>query len=196
VAGRSTKLTDEVEARILDAVRGGNFLTTAAAYAGIGERTLYTWLSDERPRYRQFRQAVDTARAEAEVRTAASMQRLILGGETKREVTRTTTHPDGSVTREVEREVTLPDMKAIGFYLERSHPDRWGRRQALEVTGAGGGPVQVGVQIDVAGIAARVAAARAELAEEHAALPPPPEPVRPDEEIIDAEIVEEPGASQ
>jgi hypothetical protein len=196
MAGRTTKLTDEVEARILDAVRGGNFLGTSAAYAGIHEATLFRWLADERPRYRAFREAVDRARAEAEVRSTASMQKLILGGEVKKEITRTTTHPDGSVTREVEREVTLPDMKAIGFYLERSFPDRWGRRQALEVTGAGGGPVQVGLQVDVTGIAARVAAARAELAEEHASLPPPPAPLRPDEEIVDAEIVEEPGASQ
>lgn len=38
-------------------------------------------------------------------------------------------------------EETLPNVSAAQWYLERKHPERWGRRR-LELTGADGGPVR------------------------------------------------------
>lgn len=68
--GRPSKLTDDRVERILQALRAGNYLETAARYAGIGETTLHEW----RHRYPEFRVAVEKARADAEARNVAVIQ--------------------------------------------------------------------------------------------------------------------------
>jgi hypothetical protein len=67
---RPTKLTPKAAERAIEAARTGATRAQAAAYAGVGERTLYDWLAlgeaeDAPPRYRSFRSAL--ARAEAEL---------------------------------------------------------------------------------------------------------------------------------
>ena len=105
--GRPTKLTPEVQEKILTAIRAGNYGHVAAKYAGIGERTFYRWMAQgEKARagkYRQFRQAVEAAESEAEVRAVAIIQKQM---------------PD--------------NWRAALSYLERKHPKRWGRR--MDVT--------------------------------------------------------------
>ena len=44
IGGRSTKLSPEVEEKILKAIRAGNYAAIAAEYAGISESTFYGWL--------------------------------------------------------------------------------------------------------------------------------------------------------
>lgn len=43
--GRPSLFTDDRRQRVVDAVRVGNYLKVAAAWAGVGERTLMTWLA-------------------------------------------------------------------------------------------------------------------------------------------------------
>lgn len=62
---RPTKLTNEVERAICDAVRDGLTYEAAASIAGIALSTLNDWLKDERPRYVQFSEAVQRANSEA-----------------------------------------------------------------------------------------------------------------------------------
>lgn len=45
MAGRPTSLTPEVHKAIIDAVRAGNFLSTAAAASGVHRNTVYGWLA-------------------------------------------------------------------------------------------------------------------------------------------------------
>lgn len=79
--GRQTKLTPEVQKKIVDAVRAGAFLSVAARYAGVGPSTLMLWM--ERGRqvtsrkakdaiYLEFLEEVEAAEAQAEV--AANLQ--------------------------------------------------------------------------------------------------------------------------
>jgi AcrR family transcriptional regulator len=142
--GRPTKLTAEVSTRIVEAMEKGNYLETAAAYAGVHKATVYRWLSDgESPdspsELREFRDAVMRARAHAEHRMVAVIDRTAQGGailsETRREL------PDGTV--ETECRYAAPDGRLALEFLGRAHPTRWGRRGSLEVTGAEGGPIQV-----------------------------------------------------
>ena len=63
MAGRPTKLTPQVQAKIVQAIVGGNDITVAAAYAGIGESTFYAWL--ERGRKERARLAASPASATA-----------------------------------------------------------------------------------------------------------------------------------
>jgi transposase len=73
--GRPSKLTDEVERRLCDALRAGNHLETAAHYAGISRATLHRWLAagaedDADPRLKRFAEAVRKAIADGEWRAA------------------------------------------------------------------------------------------------------------------------------
>ena len=104
--GRKTKLTPEVQERIVSAIRAGNYANVAAEYAGIGETTFYRWLQEGREAesgiYRDFREAVKTAEREAEVRAVAMVQKA------------------------------MPyNWTAAMTYLERKHPGRWGRRDRV-----------------------------------------------------------------
>jgi hypothetical protein len=65
--GRPSKRNPEVEKKILDALRTGAYLETAAAYAGIHRDTLNEW----RREFSDFSDAVEQARAEGEMRSVA-----------------------------------------------------------------------------------------------------------------------------
>ena len=41
--GRPTKLTSELQSRIVQAIQAGNYIETAAAYVGISKNTLFLW---------------------------------------------------------------------------------------------------------------------------------------------------------
>jgi hypothetical protein len=110
---RPTKLTKAIADQIVAAIRCGNYAATAARSAGIGERTYYTWLKRgesvakaDAP-FRQFRQAIKKAEGEAEVHAVALVRQAM---------------PD--------------DWKAAMTWLERRFPERWRRREAVEVSGA------------------------------------------------------------
>ena len=118
--GRNSKLSPETQDRVVQAIQAGNYLETAAQYAGIGKTTLYRWLEqaedpDADNIYRNFRDAVESARAQAEVRNVALIQRAAQEG----------------------------TWQAAAWFLERTAWQRWGRRTM--VSGEDGGPVKVEV---------------------------------------------------
>lgn len=115
--GRPTKLTPEVHKRIVDMVRAGNYPEVAAQAAGIPPRTYYDWMArgDEgREPYSQFSQGVKEAQAAAESHAVTTIRKAAMDG----------------------------TWQAAAWFLERSKPERWRRRENVEVTGKDGGPVQ------------------------------------------------------
>jgi transposase len=123
--GRPTKLTPDIENAIVTALRAGNYAETAVAYAGIGLSTYYRWMErgqseaeDDRA-YREFREAIEKARAAAEVRDIALIDKAAANG----------------------------SWQAAAWKLERRYPQRWGRVVRTEVTGADGGAVHVEVDV-------------------------------------------------
>ena len=144
--GRPSVSTKERADRLLQAVRGGNYLETAARYAGISYATLRRWiLKADDPsapeEYREFKEALEKARADAEVAALAKIQKAA---------------SDGA-------------WPAAAWYLERSWPDRWGKRETnrIELVGEGGGPVQiVAGMINASGMNALAQRLRARKAEE------------------------------
>jgi hypothetical protein len=100
--GRPSKLTPEIQDKIVSAIRAGNYGEVAAAYAGIGSSTFYRWMDQGKAQagpYREFREAVKAAESEAEVRAVAIVQKQ------------------------------MPEhWQAAMTYLERKFPLRWGRR--------------------------------------------------------------------
>jgi len=74
--GRQTKLTEEVQEQICRAVEAGTPLKHAAAFAGIGETTVYQWMargeeSDNGSVYRSFQESVTRAQARSITRLTA-----------------------------------------------------------------------------------------------------------------------------
>lgn len=133
--GRPTKLTPEIQERIVNAIRTGNYLETAAEYGGVCKVTFYEWMKrgkkekerlaeDGRKKVRQserdfvnFLNAVTRARAEAEVRNVTIIQKA-----------------------------AQEDWRASAWYLEQSFQDTWGhKKQQMEHFGPGGGPLHVEV---------------------------------------------------
>lgn len=99
--GRPTSLTQEVARTIIEAMRCGNFLESAAALAGVSVSSVRNWIRAGRrgqsPALAEFARAVAKARAEAEI-------------------------ADLNHIRED------PSWQAAAWRLERRHPKRWGRR--------------------------------------------------------------------
>lgn len=124
-------MTPEVQERIVSAIRAGNYLETASAYAGIDQSTLHKWISrskepDASAALVEFRQSVERARAEAEVRTVALIQ-----------------------------QAASNSWQAAAWYLERSHPKRWARREKVEMSGPEGGPITLQGLAELMGVAKR-----------------------------------------
>jgi transposase-like protein len=118
--GRPSKLTDELEQKLCDALRAGNYLEVAARYAGVSRSSVHRWIAQAAedtadPRLKQFAEAVRKAEADAEIHAVGVVRKAINQG----------------------------DTHAAFGYLERRHPERWRRRghsapaaaQAHEATG-------------------------------------------------------------
>jgi transposase len=125
IMGRPTKLTPEKHDKIVELVRAGNYVDTASAVAGVAEQTFYVWMSKgegekARSPYKEFREAITAARAEAEARMVLVVQRAA---------------NDGS-------------WQAASWYLERTKQAKFGKQNRVELTGAEGGAVKVDVTVD------------------------------------------------
>jgi len=100
---RPSKLTPELQAKIVNAIKAGNYMETAAAYAGISKDTLYVWLRDgaraKSGKKRAFSDSIKGALAESEIDDVA---RIRAAGE--------------------------KSWQCIAWHLERRFNSRWGRR--------------------------------------------------------------------
>lgn len=116
--GQPTKLTPDLQERIVQAIRAGNYAQVAAAYVGISHQTFYNWLrwgeEQGEGKYFEFFEAVHAAQASAEVRAVTHIQKAM---------------PD--------------DWRAAATFLERRHPERWGRRNATEQQTKEGGRIVI-----------------------------------------------------
>jgi len=102
--GRPPKLTPELIEQIATAIRGGNYIETAAAFSGVKKSTLYDWLrrgaKQKSDIYRDFSDAVEKALAASEIRDVLRID-----------------------------EAGKKNWQAIAWRLERRFPKRWGRRK-------------------------------------------------------------------
>jgi len=106
--GRPTKLTPETANRIVQAVKAGATYDVAARAAGVSEATLYGWKArgarEGTGQYFEFLERVKRAEAEGE---------LALMGHVATAMSTT--------------------WQAAAWMLERRWPDRWGRRDRVNV---------------------------------------------------------------
>ena len=125
--GKKPILTPKIQKTIIDAILGGNYMETAAEYAGIHKSTLFDWLAKGRdaqdghnipngPLYADFADAITRARAQVEVRMVGLVQKA-----------------------------AIDNWQAATWYLERTRPRTYGRLDRQEITGAEGQPLAVSV---------------------------------------------------
>lgn len=126
-----TKLTPEVHARIVKFVRGGVYLETAAAAAGISKRSLYSWLSQGRKAtegiHFDFAEDVEQAIGQDEVRSVLTHEQL-----SAQSVSKTVQCKCGA---EVTISVPVPgnvQLAALQWKMSRKYPDRYGNRLKIE----------------------------------------------------------------
>lgn len=107
--GRPTKLTPDIQVKLVQAIKAGNYFNVACEYVGIDYRTFRNWMKkgeeSKSGQYFQFFHAIKKAEAEAETRMVAIWQNAM-----------------------------KDDWKAAATFLERKYPDRWGRKDKQEVT--------------------------------------------------------------
>ena len=115
--GRPSKLTPEIQATVVQYVRGGNYFSVACRAAGLSYATFQEWMSrgedknadpakPPTPEFEAFARSIRKAEADAE----ASSITLI-------------------------RTAARTSWQAAAWYLERKYPDRYGRRERISVGG-------------------------------------------------------------
>jgi hypothetical protein len=142
-------LTPELQERVLQAIRAGNTREATANYAGIGRTTLFRWLEQGEAstsgQYRDFWNAVKKAEADCEVRNVGIIQMACQGGQVLER--KTVTKADGAV--EVSEKYSRAEWTAAAWWLERRRPDDWGRKDRHEITGKGGEPLKLYVNVEL-----------------------------------------------
>src|SRR5262245_3890526 len=115
--GRPCKLTPEVQERLCTAVRVGNYYEAACAYAGVSYKVFREWMirgrRARRGKFRDFREAVLRAEADAEATVVAQWRQQI---------------PE--------------TWQAARDFLARRFPRRWGPKEKHEVEGNVGVSIQ------------------------------------------------------
>ncbi len=160
---RPTKLTSDVQTKIINALDAGNYFDASCEYAGVTSRTGYNWsergkLESERrdkPNVKentkqwkkeepffQFFHAVSRASAQVEVATIAQIKRSGIGTNAKYDAKGNELEP-----------AYQGDWRALTWFMEHRYPTKWGKQYSEsknELTGKGGGAIiiQTGMDLD------------------------------------------------
>lgn len=187
---------------IVQSIRRGEFLESAAGVARVDKRTVRGWLAVAKdaedkadkhlPLTRHEARCLEFSHAvvEAECFAELDVGEAILAAGRAPSVTTTTvvkrvpvSMPDGTVEyheqTETRRVEGPPNLAALLWRQEHRFPERWGRRQAIEVTGAGGEPLIPTAEEEAAEIAdlrREIEAYRQGVADGQASLAGHPEP--------------------
>lgn len=137
-AGRPSKYLPEYAEQAAKLAKLGATDIEIADFFKIGKSTLNRWKAE----HDGFRASIKTAKKEADARVERSLYERACGYEHE-EVH--VSNYQGAVTLTPIRKIYPPDTAAAAFWLKNRAPDRWREIKAVELTGAGGGPVQTAV---------------------------------------------------
>lgn len=137
--GRKSKLTDELRDEICELLENGNFIETACDAVGISHQTFYRWLDENS----ELNEAIKRARSKAERKSIERIRKAAEGGDVASVQEVEKRYPDGTIEKERNVKYTNGQWQADAWFLERSFPARWGKRQEIkqEITGKDGSPL-------------------------------------------------------
>ena len=164
--GRPSKCTPDLVASLAASLRASANVRLACQHVRIDPKTFYNWrdaAADEHRRYTEehgtepdadvdagtwpylhFLHATSKALADYQLENLALIGQAAAGTTTTRTTERTVTKTNGDTERIVETTTTQSRAwQAAAWLLERRFPSEYGRPQRVELTGEGGGPVQV-----------------------------------------------------
>lgn len=120
--GRPTKLTPDIQEKILTVIKLGAYRAAACDFAGITAETLRNWIrrgeNEGVGPYWEFAAAIKQAEA------SACLKAL------------------GTIRNAMEQE-----WQAAAWFLERKRPKEWAKRERHELTGKDGGPIRTQVRL-------------------------------------------------
>jgi len=118
--GRKTKLNPQLQERICQLISAGNYIKTACQAVGISEQTYINWMKrgekSQKGLYFEFFESVKKAEAQSIARNVAVIQ---------------------SAAKDT--------WQAAAWWLERKHPQDWGKKERHEHVGKNGEPIQLDV---------------------------------------------------
>lgn len=138
--GQVPKLTDAVQAAILEKIAAGLYFKDACLLAGVSASAGQDWLARGQgtdklpltPRYVSFFHGVEKARARAVASRIARIGQAGIGGQVIGRRTTQKHGKDGAVIQTyIEETFQPPQWTADAWYLERTRPEEFGRRLAL-----------------------------------------------------------------
>ena len=101
-----TKLTPNIKKEIVGYIEAGNYIEVACGAVGIHKDTYYEWIkkgnAGKQP-YADFADAIKKATDKAEIRNVVVIQKA-----------------------------AQENWQASAWYLERKHPDRWGKKETIK----------------------------------------------------------------
>jgi transposase len=113
---RRVTLTREVHEKVREALDAGAYQRDAAVYAGISPRTFYGWLN----RAREAEESLDRGEpVESVDRELIAFLHMVEGARARVAVDLLT----------VVQTAARRDWRAAAWFLERSYPEQWGKRE-------------------------------------------------------------------
>jgi hypothetical protein len=113
---RTIGLTPEVHEKVREALAAGAYQRDAATFAGVSVRTFYAWLA----RGREAAEALERGEpVESVDRDLAAFLHMVEGSRVRVAVDLLT----------VVQDAARRDWRAAAWFLERSYPEQWGKRE-------------------------------------------------------------------
>lgn len=151
ISGRPPNLTEDIIKSIVNALRAGAYVETAAVVAGVPKQTYYQWLIrshpykskkgrviQPKPIYVALRHAVERAMEEAVMRDLMNIDKCAMGTPNYLKNAQGKLILDDKGNPQVEGYSMTPDWRASAWRLERRNPKTWGRFDRIEATGKDG----------------------------------------------------------
>jgi transposase len=122
MTGRPTKLTPDLTKKIVGVIAAGNYLETAAAYAGLSKVTLYDWMKRGRRELERRNNGEKANRRESHYVTFLNaIEKALAQSEAGAVATITKASED--------------HWQAAAWRLERRFPNKWARRDHHHISG-------------------------------------------------------------
>ena len=144
---RPSKLTDEVQENICNWLKLGYYQEDAAIMAGISASTYYEWMKkgeQERVALEEGEKALtlpDTSLPASED-GAPEIELIYPFLEFSEAVKKARAEAEGAHIRNIRKAADNGVWQASAWFLERSHPKKWGKRSQLDVIAENDEPIQ------------------------------------------------------